>query len=160
MSDAYPLDVLMPRPRVLFVGINPSLRSAETGHNYAGRGNPFYRLLHAAGLTPTLRAPEESRDLLGLGLALTNLCGRPTRAASELSRDELLEGRARLARVILKIAPSVVAFVGVSIYRLYFSRARSGGAGAKPERIPDPDGARVYVVPNPQRPERELPWLR
>ena len=32
------------------VGINPSLTSARLGHHFAGPGNPFYRLLHAAGL--------------------------------------------------------------------------------------------------------------
>ena len=43
---------LCPRPRILFVGINPSLRSAEVGHHFAGPGNPFWRLLHAAALVP------------------------------------------------------------------------------------------------------------
>jgi TDG/mug DNA glycosylase family protein len=39
----------------------------------------------------------------------------------------------------------VVAFVGVSLYQIYFQLPRSGGPGAKP-RIAD---ARVFVVPNP-----------
>ena len=43
-------DVLTPRPRMLFVGINPSLRSEEVGHHFAGPGNPFWRLLYAAGM--------------------------------------------------------------------------------------------------------------
>jgi G:T/U-mismatch repair DNA glycosylase len=34
------------------VGINPSLRSAEAGHHFAGPDNPFWRLLHAARLVP------------------------------------------------------------------------------------------------------------
>jgi G:T/U-mismatch repair DNA glycosylase len=43
---------LCPRPRILFVGINPSLRSAAVGHPFAGPGNPFWRLRHAAALVP------------------------------------------------------------------------------------------------------------
>ncbi|PYO17629.1 MAG: hypothetical protein DMD85_23055, partial [Candidatus Rokuibacteriota bacterium] len=43
---------LCPKPRILFVGINPSLTSARVGHHFAGPGNPFYRLLHAAGFVP------------------------------------------------------------------------------------------------------------
>ena len=43
---------LGPKPRILFVGINPSLTSARVGHHFAGPGNPFYRLLHAAGFVP------------------------------------------------------------------------------------------------------------
>jgi TDG/mug DNA glycosylase family protein len=45
-------DVVAQKPSILFVGINPSLRSEEVGHHFAGPGNPFWRLLHAARLTP------------------------------------------------------------------------------------------------------------
>jgi TDG/mug DNA glycosylase family protein len=45
-------DILTPEPRVLFVGINPSLRSEAVGHHFAGPGNPFWRLLYAARLVP------------------------------------------------------------------------------------------------------------
>ena len=48
---------LCPKPRILFVGINPSLTSARVGHHFAGPGNPFYRLLHAAGFVPERAAP-------------------------------------------------------------------------------------------------------
>ena len=139
-------DVLVPRPRILFVGINPSLRSAALGHHFAGRGNPFWRLLHAARLIPVPLGAAEDRRLPGFGLALTNLCPRATRAADELEPDELARGRARLGRTIRRLRPRVVAFVGIGIYRLYFGHARSGGPGPKPERMA---GARVFVVPNP-----------
>ena len=52
-NTAVPLrDILTPEPRVLFVGINPSLRSEAVGHHFAGPGNPFWRLLYAARLVP------------------------------------------------------------------------------------------------------------
>ena len=38
--------------RVLFVGINPGVRSAETGHHFAGFSNRFWKLLYGAGLVP------------------------------------------------------------------------------------------------------------
>ena len=44
-------DVLCPAPRALFVGINPGARSGALGHHFAGKGNPWWRLLHASGLT-------------------------------------------------------------------------------------------------------------
>ena len=50
---------------VLFVGINPGLRSAEVGHNFARPGNRFYPALYAAGFTPRLLAPEEDVDAAG-----------------------------------------------------------------------------------------------
>jgi double-stranded uracil-DNA glycosylase len=39
-----------------------------------------------------------------------------------------------------------VAFVGVTLYRMYFGAAAGPGPGAKKETIA---GARVFVVPNP-----------
>lgn len=139
-------DIVKPRPRVLFVGINPSLRSEAVGHHFAGRGNPFWRLLHASRIVPMPLTCDEDAKLTEFGMALTNLCPRATRAASELRPDEIAEGKRRLERKIRRWHPEVVAFVGVSIYRSFFGRSASGGAGLKPEKIGD---SRVFVVPNP-----------
>jgi double-stranded uracil-DNA glycosylase len=139
-------DILTPNPSVLLVGINPSLRSAAVGHHFASPGNPFWRLLHAARLVPQPLSCEEDHRLVEFDLALTNLCPRATRAASELTRAEIERGRRVLARKIRRLRPQVVAFVGVSIYRNFFGRSASAGAGAKGETI---FGARVFVLPNP-----------
>jgi len=139
-------DVVVDHPRLLLVGINPGLRSGALGHHFAGRGNPFWRLLHASRLTPVLLAFTEDYRLAEFDIALTNLCPRTTRTAAELTRAEIARGRAALARKIAAWKPAVVAFVGVSLYWMFFPRAATGGPGAKPERI---SGARVFVVPNP-----------
>ena len=75
-------DCTLPNGKILFVGINPGLRSGEIGHHFAGKGNPFWRLLHAARLTPVELRPEEDGQLPSYGLGLTNLCPRTTRAAA------------------------------------------------------------------------------
>ncbi len=139
-------DRLCRRPRILFVGINPSLRSAEVGHHFAGPGNPFWRLVYAAGLVPEPLVYEDDARLPAWGLALTNIVPRATRSASELGRDEWLRGRGRVARLIASIEPRVVAFVGVTVYQAFFGARAGRGAGPKPERI---GSARVFVVPNP-----------
>lgn len=139
---------------ILFVGINPGLRSGEIGHHFAGKGNPFWRLLHTAGLTPLLLTPEEDVRLVEFGLGLTNLCSRPTRAAAELTRDEIAAGRVALERKIQRLRPKVVAFVGLTIYQDYFNHKKTGGAGEKPELI---HGARVFVVPNPSGLNQSFP---
>jgi TDG/mug DNA glycosylase family protein len=138
--------LLCRRPKILFVGINPSLRSAEVGHHFAGPGNPFWRLLHAAKLVPDRYTYEDDGKLPACGYALTNICSRPTRAASELTPAEFEAGRRRLARLIARVQPEVVAFVGVTVYRAFFGPRVTPGAGPKPERI---GNARVFVVPNP-----------
>ena len=139
-------DVVVERPRLLLVGINPGRRSGAVGHHFAGNGNPFWRLLAAAKLTPVLLDYEEDQRLAEFGIALTNLCPRTTRTAAELTRAEIARGRAALARKIARWRPAVVAFVGVTVYRRFFAPRAAGGSGPKPERI---GGARVFVVPNP-----------
>jgi len=152
------------RPRLLLVGINPGLQSSREGHHFAGNGNPFWRLLHAAGLTPSLLTYAEDQRLAEHGIALTNLCPRPTRTAAELTRAELVRGRTTLARKIARWRPRVVAFVGVSLYRAYFGVSEGPGPGPKAEMIA---GARVFVVPNPSGLNasfpgfaHKLPWFR
>jgi TDG/mug DNA glycosylase family protein len=139
-------DVVVERPRLLLVGINPGLRSGARGHHFAGNGNPFWRLLHAARLTPVLLDFVEDQRLAEFGIALTNLCPRTTRTAAELTRAEIDRGRATLARKIARWKPAIVGFVGVTLYAMYFRRSTGGGPGPKPETISD---ARVFVVPNP-----------
>jgi TDG/mug DNA glycosylase family protein len=139
-------DVVVQRPRLLLVGINPGLRSSSEGHHFAGNGNPFWRLLHAAGLIREPLTYEQDQELAREGIALTNLCPRPTRTAAELTPQEIESGRRTLTRKIARLEPRVVAFVGLSLYQAFFRLPKSGGAGAKPQRIA---GARVFVVPNP-----------
>jgi TDG/mug DNA glycosylase family protein len=145
-----PRDIVSPRPHILFVGINPGLRSGEVGHHFAGKGNPFWRLLAAAGLASepdgTPLSPEHERQLLEHRLALTNLCPRVTRTAAELGPEEISRGRLVLLRKIGRLRPRIVALVGVSLYRQIVPASATPGPGAKPERL---HGARLFVLPNP-----------
>jgi len=150
-------DRLGPRPRILFVGINPSLRSAEVGHHFASPGNPFWRLLYAARLIPIAFTCHDDVRLPSYGLALTNIVPRPTRAAVELSRAEYAAGRTRLARLITRVRPQTIAFVGVTVYRAFFGPVASPGPGVKPQRIGD---ARVFVLPNPSGLNAAYPGFR
>jgi double-stranded uracil-DNA glycosylase len=139
-------DILIPRPRILFVGINPSLRSEQVGHHFASPGNPFWRLLYAARLVSEELKCEDDHRLGEFGLALTSLCQRATRSAAELTSEEIKRGHIRLERKIRRVRPRVVAFVGVTIYRSFFGVSDGVGPGLKEERIA---GARVFVLPNP-----------
>lgn len=139
-------DILPETPRLLLVGINPSLRSGTVRHHFAGNGNPFWRLLYESGLIPERITHEDDARLAEFGIGLTNLCSRPSRAAAELTADEIAAGRRALARKCARVRPRLIAFVGVSLYQTYLRLPRSGGPGEKPETIA---GAPVFVVPNP-----------
>ena len=139
-------DVVVPRPRLLLVGINPGRRSGAVGHHFAGNGNPFWRLLHAARLVPVPLAAADDARLVEHGLGITNLCARATRSAAELTPAEKREGAEVLREKVAGLRPGVVALVGVSLFPLVFPGSNERGPGAKRARLA---GARVFVLPNP-----------
>jgi TDG/mug DNA glycosylase family protein len=138
-------DVVAPGLDVLFCGINPSLVSAERGHHFARPGNRFWPALHLAGLTPRRFTPDEDRQLLEHGLGVTNVADRPTRAAAELTAEELREGAAALAELVAEFRPRVLAVLGITAWRVAFQRPRAV-LGPQPERV---GGATTWVAPNP-----------
>src|SRR3954447_25368042 len=83
-------DVIGPRLKVLFCGINPSLYSAAVGLHFARPGNRFWPALHAGGFTERRLHPSEQAELLRAGYGITNLVARATATAEELSGEELL----------------------------------------------------------------------
>jgi TDG/mug DNA glycosylase family protein len=138
-------DVVAPRLDVLFCGINPSLMSAAHGHHFARPGNRFWPALYLAGLTPSRLTPEQDDELPRYGLGVTNLVDRPTRAAAELSRDELRAGAAALAELAATYRPRLVAVLGITAWRVAFDRPRAV-LGPQPERV---GGATTWAAPNP-----------
>lgn len=134
--------------RILFVGINPGVRSATIGHHFAGYSNRFWKLLHDAGLTPTLLRAEEDDRLPALGLGITNLIARSTPGIDSLRPAEYAAGERILRRKVRRWRPEIVAFVGVTLFRVVFKRPASEriAPGPRPERF---ESARVFVLPNP-----------
>ena len=104
---------------VLFVGFNPSIRSSETGHHFANPSNRFWKILYEAGLTPRKFAPSEDAMLLDLGMGITNIVARPTKAADEITKEEYQEGKRILRKKIEQCQPKVVCFVGKGVYQQY-----------------------------------------
>lgn len=138
-------DVLGPSLEVLFCGINPGLMSEATGHHFARPGNRFWPALHLSGFTPRLLAPAEQHLLPSYGLGITNIAPRASAKASELTREELVEGGAELAAKVAGTGPKVLAVLGVSAYRTAFQRPEAR-IGPREETV---GGARVWVLPNP-----------
>jgi double-stranded uracil-DNA glycosylase len=144
-AGAAPGPIGGPGLRVLFVGINPSLRSAEVGHHFARPGNRFWPTLYAAGFTPRLLAPHEDGLLPTFGLGVVNFVTRATRSASELTDAELRAGGSALETTVKAWTPRLVAVVGVGAYRSAFERPRAS-LGLQEHRVGDRP---VWVLPNP-----------
>jgi TDG/mug DNA glycosylase family protein len=137
-----------PGLRVLFVGINPGIRSAQLGHHFAGYSNRFWKLLYESQLVPERIGTEDDHRLPEWGFGITNLIPRPTPGIDTLRPEEYAAGERVLRRKVRRWQPGVVAFVGVTLFRVVFDRR--GGApiplGLQLEKF---EGARVFVLPNP-----------
>ena len=140
-------DRIKPGVRVLFVGINPGIRSAETGHHFAGYSNRFWKLLFESGLVPEQVTYQDDDRLPSFGFGITNICARATPGIDTLLPAEYLLGRAKLRRKILRYKPEVVAMVGVTVFRAMFPQHKGPvKLGRQQETI---GGSVVFVLPNP-----------
>jgi TDG/mug DNA glycosylase family protein len=140
-------DRIRPGVRVLFVGINPGIRSSLTGHHFAGFSNRFWKLLYEARLVPEQITYADDDRLPEWGYGITNIVARPSPGIDTLRPEEYVAGRARLRSKIARHRPEIVAMAGVTVYRAMFPE-RKGAVrlGLQPETIA---GAKVFVLPNP-----------
>ncbi len=153
-------DRIGPDVHVLFVGINPGVRSAVTGHHFAGFSNRFWKLLWDSRLVPEPITFEDDDRLPRYGFGITNLIARPSPGIDDLAPSEYLEGWHVLERKIHRHRPHIVALVGVTLFRAIqpliaadadstnrkAMKTRALTTGLRPETI---HGAQVYVLPNP-----------
>ena len=132
---------------MLFVGINPGVRSALTGHHFAGYSNRFWKLLYESGIVPERITYEDDGRLPEWGFGVTNIVARPTPGIDTLTTAEYVEGRARLRAKIRRRRPEVVALVGVTVFRALFPERKGAvSLGLQGERVA---GSAVFVLPNP-----------
>jgi mismatch-specific thymine-DNA glycosylase len=136
-------DYLRPGLDLVFVGINPGLRSAATGHHYAGPGNHFWPLLFESGLVTEPLTYEDDHRVLEWNIGLTNMVSRPSRSISDLSADELRAGARALRTKLRRYRPRVVCFNGKRIYEVF--AGHRAAFGRQPEAF---DGITVYVMPS------------
>src|SRR5262245_25428368 len=147
-------DRIRPGLRVLFVGINPGVRSAITGHHFAGYSNRFWKLLSDSRLTPERITYEDDDRLLEWDLGITNLIARPSPGINDLRPAEYTEGWKALDRKIRRYRPEVVALVGVTLYRAILPLLDDVPPASAGQSLVGPQsmtihGARVFVLPNP-----------
>lgn len=153
------LDVLEPNLICVFVGTNPGIRTATSGHAYAHPSNQFWKLLASSGCTEGERLrPEQDVDLPALyGMGNTNIVARPSRDAAELSKAEMAEGTPVLEAKIREFRPEAVCIVGKGIWeavwRWRYQRGMRKGEfrygwqdeGERMGVCEGWDGARVFV---------------
>jgi TDG/mug DNA glycosylase family protein len=138
-------DLISDDLRVLFVGINPSNCSGARSLHFASPGNRFWPTLHRAGFTDRQLRPDEREELLRMGIGISNLVNRATARASEVDKEELKAGAARLRELLASRRPRAVAVLGKGAYETGFGvrRATIGDQGTRIEGVP------LWILPNP-----------
>jgi TDG/mug DNA glycosylase family protein len=115
------------------------------GHHFARPGNRFWPTLYAAGFTDRLLSPFDERELLKSGYGITNVVQRATASADSLTKEEMIEGGARLRAKVLRYRPKVLAILGLGAYRTAFNQPKAVAG-----RQEDVMGNTVlWVLPNP-----------
>lgn len=122
-ADTLP-DYVRPGLDLLVCGLNPSLRSAETGIPYGRPGNRFWPAAVRAGLSARERDPWGA---LATGLGFTDLVKRPTRGAADLTTAEYRAGLERLDDCVRFFRPRAVCFVGLDGWRRAVDRTATAG---------------------------------
>lgn len=142
--------------RLLVVGVNPGLWTAAVNAPFARPGNRFWPSLHRAGLMD--HAVDASRGLLAQdeaqmarrGLGLTNLVGRATVRADELTREELRAGAQEVVQKVRRHRPQAVGVAGITAYRTAFQEPKAQLGEQETAAIPGwPQGVRLWALPQP-----------
>jgi double-stranded uracil-DNA glycosylase len=156
-------DRIRPGVRVLFVGINPGVRSALTGHHFAGYSNRFWKLLYQSGLVSEPISYVDDDRLPDWGFGITNIVPRATPGMNDLARDEYQAGARALLKKIQRYRPPVVALIGVTVWRALLEALDAPRARVRPVALgvqstadlgpafarAMPAGTQLFVLPNP-----------
>lgn len=159
-DDPDAIDDVLPQPphnlRLLIVGINPGLWTAAVNAPFARPGNRFWPALHRAGLTDyqvDASRGLDSADELHLaqrGIGITNLVGRATVRADQLSRDELRVSGRHLVERVSDLQPEVVAIAGITAFRTAFTDRHARLGKQDTSQIDTwPEDIGLWVVPQP-----------
>lgn len=160
-SDRPLRDLIQPNLDILFVGLNPSTRSAQRGHFYAGPGNLFWPHLYASGLVPEPVTFAEDKRVLEFAIGITDLVARHSPTSGVLRPEEFRAGFAELEAKVARFRPRIVAFNGLSGYRAACDKEAQ--PGLQLQRLA---GALVFLLPSSSRRnanytiDERLDWFR
>lgn len=155
------LDDVLPEPgapplRLLIVGVNPGIWTAAVNAPFARPGNRFWPALFRAGMTDHQvdasrgLSEEDEQHLLDQGIGITNLVGRATARADELTVAELRSGAERLVNLVTRLRPEAVAIAGITAYRVACAQPKAALGRQDAAAVPGwPAAIPLWVVPQP-----------
>jgi len=141
-------DLLSPGLRVVFCGSALGAMSYRLQAPYANPGNKFWRALHEAGITPRRMQPGEYRELLALGIGLTDI--NKTQFGNDVDLSHEHDDAASLLRKVKRYRPGVLAFTAKRPAQVFlrevFGTRGPPPYGPQPERVGE---TRIFVLTSP-----------
>ena len=134
--------------------------TALANHGFAGATNKFWPLLYSSGITTLRHTYHADKSLPALyRVGITNLIPRPTRCASELSKEEMLSNVDVVEEKIRQYKPTAVCVVGKGIWDAIYERKHFGKKVEKDfqygwqnvrmgSEVDGWSGARCFVTPS------------
>ena len=135
---------------IVFVGLNPSLLSAQVGHYFASPRNRFWKAVSRSGLLREPLAAETDYRALDQGIGFTDVVKRPSSGASHLRAGDFRKWAPLLKRKLERFQPRIICFHGAMAYRNYLKYAE--GTKERPQlglQSLTIGSSLVFLVPNP-----------
>jgi len=141
-------DYLRPGLKLVFIGLNPGLYSAQAGKYFARQTNRFWPALAASHFFGRAVQAGDEKLLFEQGVGFTDVVKRATSQIDELTQEEIVAGAKTLRRKIEKFSPAAICFLGITGFRWVFHLP------AKIKITPGPQNekigsAPIYVLPSP-----------
>ena len=161
-----PVDDIVPaadetqRLRIQMVGVNPSTCTAAVNPPFAHPANRFWPSLQRGGIMSQLvdasaGLPDSAlQEFADKRIGLTNFVSElATARASELTKEQLREGAARIVKMVSRLRPEAVAVTGITAYRDAFGLRKAKLGLQDPALVEVPAGwprdVQLWVVPQP-----------
>jgi len=140
-------DYLRPGLKLVFIGLNPGLYSAQAGKYFARKTNRFWPALSASRLIGKDLKPGDEKTLFERGVGFTDVVERASAQIDELSKDEIISGAKMLRKKIERYSPTVACFIGITGFRWVFEVPNK--IRIKPGPHTEQIGStRIYVLPS------------
>jgi double-stranded uracil-DNA glycosylase len=140
-------DILAPGLRVVFVGTAAGRLSAARGEYYAHPGNRFWCTLHEIGLTPRLFEPREFRELLALGIGLTDMSKLGAGMDHQIAKHEF--DRVQFETNVRRYCPRAIGFTSKKAASIWLGRKATSGLQYGRQQPTIADFPEVFVLPSP-----------
>lgn len=143
-------DVLEVNLKVVFCGTAAGTKSALRGAYYAGPGNQFWPVLHRIGLTPSRFEPAQFRDVLTLGIGLTDLAQKTSGMDRVLKKADF--DVENFCANMMRFQPKAIAFNGKKAASVFFGcSTRDLSYGLQKDKLSE---SAIFVLPSTSSPAR------